>query len=397
MAKKRFRKKGDRRGAQSDQRLAKRVRELYTSDDDAWSEDLGDEFDETLSPPPGGPASGPSSGPGAESKPEGPEPDGPRCDGTVVSLASGLAWIDPDDAEALTSGGDPAIDLPLLCVLPTALAHDQQSRIAVGDRVVFARHGEDHRVLEVRERRTYLARPDPLNPHQRRVVVANVDVVVQVASVRRPALRPALVDRYLVAIQQGGAEAILCVNKIDLVGDDEREEALAPLDAHRGLLPIVPTSAETGEGIDTLRRLLAGKIAAFVGHSGVGKSSLVNALDPSIDAETGTVSDAVDKGRHTTTRSSLYVLGADGSGDDFEPIRVVDTPGIREFGLVDLSPEELREYFPDLVELAAGCRFSDCTHDHEPSCAVRAAVEAGELAEARYQTYRRILRSLERS
>ena len=319
MAKKRFRQRGRRRGGQRDQRLVKEVRELYDGgdDDDAWTEHLGDDLAENPTV-----VAARSSRPKASSTPDLPEPDGPRRDGTVVSLASGLAWIEPDDPDDLLAEGDlSADDLPLLCILPTALAQDQQSTIAVGDRIVFARHGEDHRVIEVRPRRTFLARPDPLNPRQRRVVVANVDTIVQVASVRRPPLRPALVDRYLVAIQQGGAEPILCVNKIDLVPDSERAEALEPLAPHRDLVQVLPISAETGEGIEALRRSLAGKIAAFVGHSGVGKSSLINALDPAVGAKTGAVSEALSKGRHTTTRSSLYELG--------DGIRVVDTPGIR--------------------------------------------------------------------
>ncbi|MEM8932739.1 MAG: ribosome small subunit-dependent GTPase A [Acidobacteriota bacterium] len=384
MAKKRFRQRGRRRGGQRDQRLAKEVRQLYDGGDtdDAWTEYLGDDLAENPTVVAARGTRSKSSTP-----PDIPEPDGPRRDGTVVSLASGLAWIEPDAPDELLAEGDLTVDdLPLLCILPTALAQDQQSRIAVGDRIVFARHGDDHRVIEVRPRRTFLARPDPLNPRQRRVVVANVDTIVQVASVRRPPLRPALVDRYLVAIQQGGAEPILCVNKIDLVPETERAQALEPLAPHRDLIQVLPISAETGEGVEALRRCLAGKIAAFVGHSGVGKSSLINALDPAVGAKTGAVSAALSKGRHTTTRSSLYELG--------DGIRVVDTPGIRELGLADLSAEELREYFPDLAELSAGCRFSNCTHDHEPRCAVRTAVETGELAASRYATYLRILASL---
>jgi ribosome biogenesis GTPase len=149
-------------------------------------------------------------------------------------------------------------------------------------------------------------------------------------------------------------------------------------------------SIRTGEGIEELRALLRGRLAVLVGHSGVGKSSLLNALAPEIDARTGEIGKVGrgrNKGRHTTTRSSLHVT-RDG-------LRLIDTPGIRELGLLDLDAEGLRWYFPDLQALAAGCRFTNCRHDQEPGCAVREAAENDDSLGARYHTYRRLLADLE--
>lgn len=278
------------------------------------------------------------------------------------------------------------------CTLPSQVAAGQQSNLAVGDRVLFVPGSDDGkqpgRVLEVLPRSTRLARPDPLLKHLERVVAANIDLVVQVSSVIKPDFRPALIDRYLIAIEQGGAQPILCVNKVDLLDEAclaDLEEELAP---YRALgLEIVLCSARDRSGVERLRQLLAGKTAVFVGHSGVGKSSLLNSLDPDAGARIGDISEYFNKGRHTTTRASLYQLPGD--------ITVIDTPGIREFGLLDLDAEGLRFYFPDLQELAAGCRFSNCSHSHEPGCAVREAAEEDDRLAVRYMTYLRLLESLD--
>ena len=278
------------------------------------------------------------------------------------------------------------------CTLPSQLAAGQKSNLAVGDWVLFspdpAAGKLPGRVQEVLPRRTRLARPDPLLTHLERVVAANIDVVVQVSSGIKPDFRAALIDRYLIAIEQGGAQPILCVNKVDLLDPQgllDLEEELAP---YRALaLEIVLCSAKCQRGLERLRQLLAGKKAVFVGHSGVGKSSLLNALDPEAQARTGEVSMAYNKGRHTTTRASLYELPGG--------LSIIDTPGIREFGLLDLDAAGLRFYFPDLQEAAAGCRFSNCSHSHEPACAVRAAAEEDEHLAARYMTYLRLLATLE--
>ncbi len=365
-------------GRQRRQQLSKEVRELYPpgsaeSDPDAeWHAHL-----EELEPPRAGHRRPRTAGARSADGTGDSVPAGPELRGRVVAVASGACRVEQEGRS-------------LDCVLPSSLARDQRAAVAVGDDVVYAADGAgSHRVRRVLPRRTTLSRPDPHNPRRRRVIAANIDVAVHVASVVEPPLRPALIDRYLIAIERGGAQAIVCVNKIDLLSDDDaRRHELERLTPYRDLaLEILPTSATTGEGLRALRALLAGKTAVFAGHSGVGKSSLLNALAPDLDAATARLAGSRASGRHTTTRSSLYHL-PDG-------VRVIDTPGIREFGLWRLTAEELRAYFPDFDPHAVRCRFNDCSHSHEPDCGLRQAVADGRVPRVRFETYLRILSSLE--
>lgn len=254
--------------------------------------------------------------------------------------------------------------------------------LAVGDRVVFSL--ERSRIDRVLPRSTALSRPDPHNPRIQRVMAANIELVVNVVSLDSPPLRLGLIDRYLIAIEQSGADPLVCVNKVDLVsasvgGPD-------PLQPYLDLgVPVIRCSAATGHGLEELRAAIAGKLCVFTGHSGVGKSSLLNALNAESNAATGEVSEAYGKGRHTTTSSRLYELpnGA----------VIIDTPGIRELGLWNVSPKEVRLYFHEFDELARACPFSDCTHTHEPRCAVKEALKTGEITPARYDSYLRIMSS----
>jgi ribosome biogenesis GTPase len=205
---------------------------------------------------------------------------------------------------------------------------------------------------------------------------------VNVVSLKNPPLRPGLIDRYLIAIGKSGAEPLLCVNKIDLLASPEELDLLRP---YRDVgIQVILCSAATGAGLESLSAALAGKLCVFAGHSGVGKSSLLNALDPHLQITTGSVSAANEKGRHTTTSSALYKLPNGAT--------VIDTPGIREFGLWDVTRDDLRRYYHEFD--AYQCAFSDCTHTHEPECAVKQAVTSGAIPEARYESYARILASL---
>ncbi len=292
---------------------------------------------------------------------------------------------------------------PMLARLSADMAGKQQSAIAVGDRVSITEldlpgEEEQHEVVNVLPRTTKLARPDAHDTRQERVVAANVDTVVIVVSVASPPLHPRLIDRYLVAVEWGGCDAVIAVNKADLLPPDELEETLRKLDPYREAgIPIAVCAAAPGDDsssrVDELRRLLAGKTCAFVGHSGVGKSSLANALDPRLGIETGQVRGLDQRGRHTTTASAMHIIDNPeefGGGE----IRVIDTPGVRFFGLADVSPEELRWLFPEFEPYVHSCKFTDCSHEHEPGCAVKAAVERGELSAVRYDTYVRLLAEL---
>lgn len=254
--------------------------------------------------------------------------------------------------------------------------------VAVGDRVMFSL--ERSRVERVLPRRTALSRPDPHNPRIERVLAANIDLVVNVVSLHSPPLSLGLIDRYLIAIEQSGADPLVCVNKVDLLS--AVDHSLQTLQPYIDLgVPVIHCSAATGQGMEELRSAISNKLCVFTGHSGVGKSSLLNALSSECEAATGGVSVAYGKGRHTTTSSRLYELpnGA----------VIIDTPGIRELGLWNVSPKEIHRYFHEFDELARACPFSDCTHTHEPRCAVKEAVQTGEIASARYGSYLRIMAS----
>jgi ribosome biogenesis GTPase len=291
-------------------------------------------------------------------------------EGIVISVSSGRARV-------FTGGQE--ID----CTVPPEIAVVQKSAITVGDRVLF---DDTKRLTTVLPRHSVLARPDPLNPHLLRLVAANIDVVIHVVSVTSPPLRPRLIDRYLIAIQRGGAQPVICVNKIDLLDADELSVQLATLDTYRELgVPVIACSTRTGYGLEALRDEVTGKTSALVGHSGVGKSSILNALDTHLQLATKDVHKR-GTGRHTTTASTLYDFG----GGTY----LIDTPGIREFGLWDLDRESLRDYFPEFEEPAVSCRFNDCSHVHEPQCEVKARVEAGTINRARYDTYVRLYEDL---
>jgi ribosome biogenesis GTPase len=271
-------------------------------------------------------------------------------------------------------------DREVECLIPTEMAVFQQTALAVGDQVEVAQGDAKPIVVAVASRRSKLSRPDPTIPGVERVVVANVETVVIVASVVAPCFNPGLVDRYLVAVQAGGATSVLCVNKLDLAA--EPAEVAIYRDAG---VRVIGASCVDRRGLDELVAAIRGRLCAFVGHSGVGKTSLLNALAPGLHLLTMPVRERDGRGRHATTFSALYELG--------EGIRVIDTPGVREIGLWRMAPEDVRFYFPEFNAFSP-CHFRDCSHTHEPGCAVKAAVEGGRLPQARYDSYLRILDSL---
>jgi ribosome biogenesis GTPase / thiamine phosphate phosphatase len=300
----------------------------------------------------------------------------PDSTGRVIEVSKGLCRVQLDDDT-------------LLCSLRGSLNVEETgftNAVAVGDEVLVQPDGGGGGVVEmVLPRRNLLTRPDVFLSHLRQVIVANADQLLIVASWRNPHLWPELIDRYLVVAARNDMEPILCVNKVDLA--DDPEELKAALQAYRALdVTTVLTSTITGAGIPHLRALLADQTTVLAGLSGVGKSSLISAVEPGLQLRTSAVSETSGDGRHTTTQAIWLPLAGGGA--------VVDTPGIREFGLSDLAQPELVDYMPDVADVATGCRFADCRHLNEPDCAVRAAVAAGELAETRYHSYRQIITTL---
>lgn len=260
----------------------------------------------------------------------------------------------------------------------------EKGRVAVGDRVLVALEGERGVVVEVLPRRNRLARPTPRDRDVLQVTAANVDVLVIVSAAADPPLRRGLIDRFLVAAEKNEMDALIVVNKCDKPeGSSVREQ----VEIYQRLgYPVLLTAAATGQGVPELAVALAGKTALFVGHSGVGKSSLLNAIDPTLVQRTSGLAKH-GRGRHTTTSVSLWRLANGG--------HLVDSPGIRGFGLHDIPSGELGLLMPDLAPFTRDCRFPDCSHDHEPHCAVRAALERGAIDRERYESYLRMLKSLD--
>ena len=258
--------------------------------------------------------------------------------------------------------------------------------VAVGDEVTVSENESGQGVVEaVLPRRSILARPDVFYDHLQQVIVANVDQVLIVASWRDPAVWLELVDCYLIAAERYGLLPIICVNKIDLAEDMAvcRTTFQPYLDlGYR----VIFTCALDGEGVGKLRKLLRGQTTVLAGLSGVGKSSLLSAVQPDLQLRTGEVSEYNGQGRHTTAQVVLHLLKVGGF--------VVDTPGIREFGVSGLRRGELARFYPEIAAAARGCRFGDCAHIHEPGCAVKAAVQQGRVSATRYDNYEKIYHAL---
>lgn len=259
--------------------------------------------------------------------------------------------------------------------------------VTVGDLVALEEtRGGSPRVIAIAPRRNALTRTDPANPHEERVIAANVDLAVIVLAPHEGAVREGMADRIRVALAPHGVDDLLVVNKVDLLASAERgvldERLAAHTDNGREAIAV---SALTGEGVEALREALAERTVVFVGPSGVGKSTLLNVIDPSIERATGEVREKDGKGRHTTTSSRLVRLAGG--------MRLIDTPGVRQFGLGPLDLDDLRVAFPELVVRATDCRFSDCRHLGEDGCALDEAGRSDPHLAERLGAWRRILES----
>jgi ribosome biogenesis GTPase len=258
--------------------------------------------------------------------------------------------------------------------------------VAVGDYVEIGEQGADGTafIVKIHLRRNYIIRRASNLSKESHIIAANLDQALLVVTLAHPATSTTFIDRFLATAQAYSVDAVLAINKIDLLDEEDGELLDAVAYLYRSIgYKVVTLSARTGEGIDKLRDILRDKVTLFAGNSGVGKSTLINTLIPGLDLKTAEISAVHDTGMHTTTFSELFHLPDGGS--------IIDTPGVRGFGTVDFDIHEVDHFFPDLFALSKNCRFGNCTHTHEPGCAVRAALERNEIAESRYTSYLSIL------
>lgn len=289
-------------------------------------------------------------------------------EGLVVRVTGGTVWVEVRG------------DL-VACALKGKFRRQEKAfQVAAGDRVAIMRkeaNAELGVLEEVHSRASYLARYDSGKGTEERVIVANLDMLFVVASVREPDIHHGFIDRVLVSAEKGRTGACLCINKIDLARDSGEVARVAELYESCGYR-VFSLSALSGEGIDELARMLSGGVYAFVGESGVGKSSILKKIDPELDLRVGGLMEKTGKGRHTTAFSQLYrIMGG----------YVADTPGIQTYGFPGSDTAELAACFPEFSPYEGQCRFNTCSHSHEPDCAIKEALEEGSIRPTRYQSY----------
>ena len=255
--------------------------------------------------------------------------------------------------------------------------------VVVGDRVMVEPDDESSAIVEILPRRNYIIRRASNLSKESHIIGANIDRALLIVTLHSPSTPVEFVDRFLVTCEAYNVPVTIVLGKADtLIGEHEAEaEEFSAIYQDAGY-DLIRLSSTTGEGIAQIRELLKGHTTLIAGNSGVGKSTLVSTIDPELDIRTGEISESHHKGKHTTTFSTMYRI---------EEGYIIDTPGIKGFGLIDIDSKELCRYFPEMMRLAPDCRFYNCTHTHEPGCAVQEGVKQGIVAWSRYESYLKIL------
>lgn len=262
--------------------------------------------------------------------------------------------------------------------------------VAVGDRVQIILNQEGTAFInEIEDRKNYIIRRSSNLSKQSHIIAANLDQCMLVVTINYPETSTIFIDRFLASAEAYRVPVNLIFNKIDIYNEDELRylDALVDLYTYIGY-PCFKVSAQTGEGVEAVKNALNGQITLFSGHSGVGKSTLINTILPGIDLKTGAISSYHNKGMHTTTFSEMFPVDDNGG-------YLIDTPGIKGFGTFDMEEEEIGHYFPEIFKTSANCKYNNCTHRHEPGCAVRKAVEKHFISESRYASYLNMLEDKE--
>ncbi|MBK8499754.1 MAG: ribosome small subunit-dependent GTPase A [Flavobacteriales bacterium] len=267
--------------------------------------------------------------------------------------------------------------------------------LAVGDVVDFHPQTNEEEVgsiIEMRDRKNYMVRRSVNLSHHKHVIAANLDQALLIVTVARPRTSFGFIDRFLVTAEAYQVPAVVVVNKIDDLDDDEQDQLFDLVDIYQEAgYRVIMASALKGKGVAEVKALLNGKVTVLAGHSGVGKSTLINAIDPDLDLFTLEISESSGKGVHTTTNAEMYELHP----PTLPPTFIIDTPGIKGFGLVDLEAAHIGDQFPEMFKRKGDCRFSNCMHKEEPGCAIRKAVEDGGIAGSRYRSYLDILAGID--
>lgn len=262
--------------------------------------------------------------------------------------------------------------------------------VAVGDQVTFTTQEDGSGfITEIADRRNYIIRKSVNLSKEVHVIAANLDQAIIIATVAQPRTSLGFIDRFLCVAEAYNTPAMVVLNKTDLYYSEELKALNAKYRAiyEKAGYRVFEVSSETGAGIDEVKAQLKDKLTLVFGHSGVGKSTFLNAIQPDLELKTGEISDVHSKGKHTTTFAEMFQLDIGGS--------VIDTPGVKEFGLVNMEPNEISHFFPDIFEISEDCKFGNCMHVNEPGCSVKQAVEAGTISESRYISYISILESIE--
>ncbi len=262
--------------------------------------------------------------------------------------------------------------------------------LAVGDRVVFEvdplASSPEGTIIEIEERQNYIVRKSVNLSKQTHIIASNIDQVFLLITLNNPPTFPAFIDRFLVTAEAYHIPSILVFNKIDTYTPEQEKEvdALAAVYDTIGYTTL-KIAASSGQNVEAIETLMQDKVSMFAGHSGVGKSTLINALAPELNLKTAAISSQHQQGTHTTTFAEMFALP--------KGMKLIDTPGIKGFGVVDMQVEEIGDYFPELIALKPQCKFHNCLHQSEPNCAVIKAYEAGEIAKSRYENYLQLLKN----
>ncbi len=259
--------------------------------------------------------------------------------------------------------------------------------VAVGDRVTVAVNSDGTGyITAIEPRRNYIIRRASNLSKESHILAANIDCAVLIVTLFHPTTSTTFIDRFLATAEAYRVPAIIVINKTDLLGEDDLEYLDAVTYLYRSIgYTVLHLSAKTGDGIDRLMQELKGKISLMSGNSGVGKTTIINDLIPGLDLKTAEISEMHDTGIHTTTFSEMFQLPGDDAG------YIIDTPGVRGFGTIEMNRNEVAHYFPEIFEIGHQCRYGDCTHTHEPHCAVLEALEEQRIAQSRYNSYLSIL------